>query len=261
MYMRLLGYPAEKITILTTYNGQKHLIRDVVEQRCASNPFIGRPSKISTVDKFQGQQNDYILLSLVRTKTVGHIRDVRRLIVAMSRARLGLYVFCRQNLFSSCYELQHTFSLFNKHPNKLQLITTEHYSTMFTANRNSLSNENILTVENMPAMVQFVFDFYKQQVERMREEQPNLFQSIINPNKNINEQETAMENNESDSKNNTDKDNEMMNEEEMVSANVDDDDELPFEKIAENDTGMDDEVELPEEDNEGEDEPTELFEN
>ena len=33
MYMRLLGYPAEKISILTTYNGQKHLIRDVVNAR------------------------------------------------------------------------------------------------------------------------------------------------------------------------------------------------------------------------------------
>lgn len=256
--MRLLGYPAEKITILTTYNGQKHLIRDVVEQRCASNPFIGRPSKISTVDKFQGQQNDYILLSLVRTKTVGHIRDVRRLIVAMSRARLGLYVFCRQNLFSSCYELQHTFSLLNKHPNKLQLITTEHYSTMFTTDRNSLSNENILTIENMPTMVQFVFEFYKQQVERMRNEQPDLFQSIINPNKDVNEQETPMENDESESKNKAD--NAMMNEEEMVNDDADDDDELPFEKIAQNDTGMDDEVEIPEEDNE-EDEPPVLFEN
>ena len=33
MYMRLIGYPAEKISILTTYNGQKHLIRDVVAAR------------------------------------------------------------------------------------------------------------------------------------------------------------------------------------------------------------------------------------
>ena len=33
MYMRLIGYPAEKISILTTYNGQKHLIRDVVNAR------------------------------------------------------------------------------------------------------------------------------------------------------------------------------------------------------------------------------------
>lgn len=46
MYMRLLGYPAEKITMLTTYNGQKHLIRDVVQQRCGDNPLIGRPHKV-----------------------------------------------------------------------------------------------------------------------------------------------------------------------------------------------------------------------
>ena len=39
-YMRLLGYPAEKISILTTYNGQKHLIRDILGQRCRS-PIFG----------------------------------------------------------------------------------------------------------------------------------------------------------------------------------------------------------------------------
>lgn len=32
-----------------------------------------------------------ILLSLVRTERVGHLRDVRRLIVAVSRARLGKF--------------------------------------------------------------------------------------------------------------------------------------------------------------------------
>lgn len=30
MYLRLKGVPAEKITILTTYNGQKFLLRDIV---------------------------------------------------------------------------------------------------------------------------------------------------------------------------------------------------------------------------------------
>lgn len=96
MYMRLLGYPAEKISILTTYNGQKFLIRDVLNKRCSKNPLLGFPHKVfddfhlpafmstmlgivysfqvTTVDKFQGQQNDYILLSLVRTKAVGHLR-------------------------------------------------------------------------------------------------------------------------------------------------------------------------------------------
>ncbi len=45
-YMRLRGYPAEKISILTTYNGQKALIRDVVESRCAGHPAFGRPLKV-----------------------------------------------------------------------------------------------------------------------------------------------------------------------------------------------------------------------
>lgn len=37
-------------------------------------------------------------------------RDVRRLVVAMSRARLGLYVFGRVFLFSNCFELTPTFN-------------------------------------------------------------------------------------------------------------------------------------------------------
>lgn len=77
--------------------------------------------QITTVDKFQGQQNDIILLSLVRTRFVGHLRDVRRLVVAMSRARLGLYVFCRRSLFEQCYELQPTFKLLLQRPDRLAL--------------------------------------------------------------------------------------------------------------------------------------------
>jgi intron-binding protein aquarius len=108
-YMCLIGYPPSKISILTTYNGQKQLIQDIINQRCQHRAF-GRPACVSTVDKFQGQQNDYVLLSLVRTEAVGHIRDVRRLVVALSRVRLGLYVFCRKSLFTSCYELSPAFN-------------------------------------------------------------------------------------------------------------------------------------------------------
>lgn len=121
MYMRLLGYPANKISILTTYNGQKFLIRDVIKRRCVPYDIIGPPNKVTTVDKFQGQQNDFILLSLVRSRFVGHLRDVRRLVVAMSRARLGLYVFCRRSLFEQCYELQPTFQRLLQRPDHLAL--------------------------------------------------------------------------------------------------------------------------------------------
>ncbi|PAV90727.1 hypothetical protein WR25_12656 isoform A [Diploscapter pachys] len=45
-YMRILGYPAEKISILTTYNGQAQLLRDVFDRRCSNNPLIGPPAKV-----------------------------------------------------------------------------------------------------------------------------------------------------------------------------------------------------------------------
>jgi intron-binding protein aquarius len=57
-YMRLLGYPANKISILTTYSGQRALIRDVLGHRCARNPIFGLPKTVATVDKYQGEQND-----------------------------------------------------------------------------------------------------------------------------------------------------------------------------------------------------------
>jgi intron-binding protein aquarius len=68
-----------------------------------------------------------VLLSLVRTRVVGHLRDVRRLVVAMSRARLGLYVFGRAGLFANCYELQPTFKQLLARPTKLALVKGESY--------------------------------------------------------------------------------------------------------------------------------------
>lgn len=64
---------------------------------------------------------------MVRTNTVGHIRDVRRLIVAVSRARLGLYVFCKADLFDNCYELRHVMQAFNQYPKVLKVVEGELY--------------------------------------------------------------------------------------------------------------------------------------
>jgi intron-binding protein aquarius len=57
-YMRLLGYPASSISILATYAGQRALIKDVLSHRCAKNPLFGLPKVVTTVDKYQGEQND-----------------------------------------------------------------------------------------------------------------------------------------------------------------------------------------------------------
>lgn len=67
-YMRLLGYPAEKISILATYAGQRALIKDVLTHRCAKNPLFGLPKIVTTVDKYQGEQNDCTYFNLETMK-------------------------------------------------------------------------------------------------------------------------------------------------------------------------------------------------
>lgn len=181
IYMRLLGYPADKITILTTYNGQKQKIREVLKERCGANPFIGEPNKISTVDKYQGMQNDYILLSLVRTKNVGHIRDVRRLVVAMSRARLGLYIFGRFNLFRNCLELQTVFNMLSSRPLQLHLLINEEHPT--ARDLNDQLNGSLKVIGNLDQMTDFVLSFFTEKIEDWKMHRPDYIESVLNPNK------------------------------------------------------------------------------
>lgn len=72
-YMRLLGYPATKVTILTTYAGQRALIRDVLSHRCARNKLFGMPRLVTTVDKYQGEQNDCKLYTFMKRQS--HVWD------------------------------------------------------------------------------------------------------------------------------------------------------------------------------------------
>ena len=53
--------------------------------------------------------------------------DVRRLVVAMSRARLGLYVFARVSLFQNCFELTPAFNQLTSRPCQLYLAPHEKY--------------------------------------------------------------------------------------------------------------------------------------
>ncbi len=159
-FMRLLGYPAERISILATYKGQVRLLRALIARRCASALF-GPPARVCTVDRCQGRQSDYILLSLVRTEAVGHIRDVRRLVVALSRARLGLYVFCRSELFLGCAELAPAFQRLLQRPPKLQLVVGEEYPCHRRSDENP-DPANIYTVQDVTAMGVLVYQIVQQ---------------------------------------------------------------------------------------------------
>lgn len=66
-----------------------------------------------------------IILSLVRTKAIGYLRDIRRLTVALSRARLGLYILGRRSVFESVFELKPAFDVLFTRPDELALVTGE----------------------------------------------------------------------------------------------------------------------------------------
>ena len=169
IYMRLLGYPRESIAVLTTYNGQRSLLRDVVAERCcktqALRDLVGAPAYVGTVDKFQGRQCDYVLLSLVRTAAVGHLRDPRRLVVALSRARLGLYVFGSKALFqahtassssssSAANDLKKTLAtLFGTTPSTLQLVPSERWSAAPYARSGPEAVKSVANVDELLAVI------------------------------------------------------------------------------------------------------------
>ncbi len=162
-YMRLLGYPARSISILATYAGQKALIRDVLEHRCKLNKLFGLPRIVTTVDKYQGEQNDYVILSLTRTKGVGYLRDVRRLTVALSRARLGLYILGRRELFETCYEMKPAMERLGQRPDKLTVTTGE----MFPCTRGLEDEAEGTEMEGVEHLGQYVFEMTQAKVKAM----------------------------------------------------------------------------------------------
>lgn len=56
---------------------------------------------------------------------MGYLRDIRRLTVALSRARLGLYILGRRDVFENCYELREAFGILFRRPSTLLLVPGE----------------------------------------------------------------------------------------------------------------------------------------
>uniref|UniRef100_A0A8V1A0C1 Zinc finger NFX1-type containing 1 n=1 Tax=Gallus gallus TaxID=9031 RepID=A0A8V1A0C1_CHICK len=87
-YFLCQDYQPSQITILTTYTGQLFCLRKLMPAKT----FAG--VKVYVVDKYQGEENDIILLSLVRSnkeERIGFLQIPNRICVALSRAKKGLY--------------------------------------------------------------------------------------------------------------------------------------------------------------------------
>lgn len=84
-YLVLQGYRPDQITVLTTYKGQMFLLRGEMRQLPSCEGV-----RISCVDDYQGEENDIILVSLVRSNEEGNVGFVKidnRICVTLSRAK------------------------------------------------------------------------------------------------------------------------------------------------------------------------------
>lgn len=97
-YLVLNGIETKAITVLTFYNGQRKLILKKLKSHANLQ---GCYLKVVTVDSYQGEENDVVLLSLVRNNTkeqIGFLSIENRVCVALSRARRGFYLFGNSQL-------------------------------------------------------------------------------------------------------------------------------------------------------------------
>eukprot|EP00794_Sanderia_malayensis_P018595 gene18595-20461_t len=87
-YLLMQGYDPGSITVLTLYTGQLMLLKKLMpEERF-------KWVKIAAVDNYQGEENDIILLSLVRNNDEGKLGFTsieNRICVSLSRAKHGLF--------------------------------------------------------------------------------------------------------------------------------------------------------------------------
>ena len=83
------------VGIISPYKVQTQYLRQQVRKREEFRPYR-QVISVNTVDGFQGQERDIILISLVRSNDAGQIgflSDLRRMNVAMTRARMKLIIF------------------------------------------------------------------------------------------------------------------------------------------------------------------------
>lgn len=82
------------VGIISPYRAQVQYLHRQIKKKEWANPYRQLIS-VNTVDGFQGQERDIILISLVRANDdgqIGFLRDLRRMNVAITRARMKLII-------------------------------------------------------------------------------------------------------------------------------------------------------------------------
>lgn len=97
---------AYDIALLTFYKGQEAALRDGLQKLTHNKKaysrftYRGIAIRLATVDYFQGQEADFVLLSMVNNQRDGFMDSPNRLNVAITRARYQLVIVGDYNYFS-----------------------------------------------------------------------------------------------------------------------------------------------------------------
>lgn len=115
-----------EVAALTFYRGQEALLRRELQRMCKQwgntrNFRLGEGRgavhvTLCTVDRFQGHEADLVLLSFVKSGTVGFLNSPNRLNVALTRARYQVVLIGHRAWFERC-----------RSPLLQKLATSEHY--------------------------------------------------------------------------------------------------------------------------------------
>ena len=82
------------VGLISPYKAQVQYLRQLIKRDAFFKPYRHLIT-INTVDGFQGQERDVILISLVRANEdgqIGFLNDLRRMNVAITRARMKLII-------------------------------------------------------------------------------------------------------------------------------------------------------------------------
>jgi len=86
------GFPS--IAIISPYRLQVQLLQELLRHSPALQPYLHRIA-VNTIDSFQGQERDIVYIGMTRSNAdsrIGFLAEVRRMNVAMTRARKKLVV-------------------------------------------------------------------------------------------------------------------------------------------------------------------------
>ena len=99
------------VGVISPYRAQVQYLRRLISKREFFKPYRSLIT-VNTIDGFQGQERDVVLISLVRANgegQIGFLSDLRRMNVAITRARMKLIILgdpttlCRHDFYKKLY--------------------------------------------------------------------------------------------------------------------------------------------------------------